>query len=127
MKQPGIAWKTLLQRLPGNHNRAGVIAPKSSSSSRRWMEGSIALELGRIETAEAAFREVQRAFLEQRMGYDAALVSLDLAMLYVQEGRTGELKRLAEELVPVFEAWDIHREGARRSSSFSSSRARKSG
>ncbi|HSK77014.1 MAG TPA: hypothetical protein VLQ45_11190 [Thermoanaerobaculia bacterium] len=28
----------------------------------------------------------------------------------VRVGRTGELKRLAEELVPVFEARDIHRE-----------------
>lgn len=76
----------------------------------RWMEGSIAFGLGRLEEAEAAFREVQREFLERGMGINAALVSLDLAGLYAQEGRTGELKRLAEELVPVFEARDIHRE-----------------
>lgn len=76
----------------------------------RWAEGSIAFGLGRLEAAEAAFREVQREFLERGMGINAALVSLDLAGLYAQEGRTGELKRLAEELVPVFEARDIHRE-----------------
>jgi hypothetical protein len=29
------------------------------------------------------------------MGYDAALVSLDLAILYAQEGQTAELQRLA--------------------------------
>jgi len=60
--------------------------------------------------AEAAFREVQREFLERRMGYDAALVSLDLARLLAAEGCTDDLKRLAAELMPVFESRDVHRE-----------------
>ncbi|HYO11783.1 MAG TPA: hypothetical protein VE685_01140 [Thermoanaerobaculia bacterium] len=76
----------------------------------RWAEGSIDLGLGRIEHAEAAFREVQQEFLRQEMAYNAALVSLDLAALYAQEGRTGDLKLIAAELVPVFESRDIHRE-----------------
>lgn len=76
----------------------------------RWAEGSIDFGLGRIGPAEAAFREVQRDFLERGMGYDAALVSLDLAALYAQEGETESLKRLAVELMPVFEARDVHRE-----------------
>jgi tetratricopeptide (TPR) repeat protein len=76
----------------------------------RWAEGSIDFGLGRIGPAEAAFREVQREFLERRMGFDAALVSLDLAALYAQEGITESLKRLAVELMPVFEARDVHRE-----------------
>jgi tetratricopeptide (TPR) repeat protein len=76
----------------------------------RWTEGQIAHGLGRPGPAEAAFREVQREFLERGMGYDAALVSLDLALLYAQEGCAAELKRLARELMPVFEARDVHRE-----------------
>ena len=44
------------------------------------------------------------------MGYDAALVSLDLARLYAQEGCVEDLKRLAAELMPVFESRDVHRE-----------------
>ena len=76
----------------------------------RWTEGLIALGLGRLGPAEAAFREVQREFLERRMGYDAALVSLDLARLYAQEGCVEELKRLATEIMPVFESRDVHRE-----------------
>ncbi|HEV7519261.1 MAG TPA: hypothetical protein VGR07_23475, partial [Thermoanaerobaculia bacterium] len=40
----------------------------------------------------------------------AALVSLDLAVLYANEGRTQELKRLAAELMPIFESRDVHRE-----------------
>jgi tetratricopeptide (TPR) repeat protein len=76
----------------------------------RWAEGLIALGFGRLGPAEAAFREVQQEFLHREMGYDAALVSLDLARLYAQEGCKDELKRLAAELMPVFEARDVHRE-----------------
>jgi tetratricopeptide (TPR) repeat protein len=76
----------------------------------RWAEGLIALGLGRLGPAEAAFREVQQEFLKRDMGYDAALVSLDLARLYSQEGCKDELKRLAAELMPIFEAQDVQRE-----------------
>jgi tetratricopeptide (TPR) repeat protein len=76
----------------------------------RWVEGNVDFALGRLGPAEAAFREVQHEFLERRMGYDAALVSLDLALLFTQEGCVEDLKRLAAELMPVFESRDVHRE-----------------
>ncbi|HEV8580655.1 MAG TPA: hypothetical protein VGX68_16440 [Thermoanaerobaculia bacterium] len=76
----------------------------------RWTEGLIDLGRGRLGPAEAAFREVQGEFLDRRMGYDAALVSLDLARLYAQEGCVEDLKRLAAELMVVFESRDVHRE-----------------
>lgn len=76
----------------------------------RWTEGKIAFGLGRVAQAEEAFRSVQQEFLARGMGYDAALVSLDLAVLYAQERRTGELKKLAAELMRVFEARDVRRE-----------------
>jgi tetratricopeptide (TPR) repeat protein len=76
----------------------------------RWAEGLIDLGRGRLGPAEAAFREVQREFLQRGMGYDAALVSLDLARLYAQEGCVEDLKRLASELMPIFESRDVHRE-----------------
>ncbi|MFL6196336.1 MAG: hypothetical protein ACJ75H_19300 [Thermoanaerobaculia bacterium] len=75
-----------------------------------WMEGLIDLGLSRLDPAESAFREVQREFLDREMGYDAALVSLDLARLYAQEGRTKDLKRLSAELMPIFRSRDVHRE-----------------
>jgi tetratricopeptide (TPR) repeat protein len=76
----------------------------------RWTEGVIDLGLGRLGPAEAAFRHVRQEFLDRRMGYDAALVSLDLARLYVQEGCVEDLKRLATEMIPIFESRDVHRE-----------------
>jgi len=76
----------------------------------RWTEGRIALGLGRTTAAEETFREVQRDFLGRGMGYDGALVSLDLAILYARERRNSELKRLAVEMAPIFESRDVHRE-----------------
>jgi tetratricopeptide (TPR) repeat protein len=85
--------------------------PKPLDSVRlRWAEGKIAFGMGRAGEAEEAFRSVQQEFLQRGMGYDAALVSLDLAILLAQERRTQELKQLAGELMRVFEARDVHRE-----------------
>jgi hypothetical protein len=44
------------------------------------------------------------------MGYDAALVSLELASLHVREGHTREVRALAHEMTPIFQAQGIHRE-----------------
>src|SRR5689334_21553830 len=74
-------------------------------------EGAIGFGLGRIDQAEASFQEVRKEFQDLGKVYDAALVSLDLAALSAQQGRTAELKWLAAEMVPIFESREIHREG----------------
>lgn len=76
----------------------------------RWLEGLVAVGLGRLEHAEVAFREVRDAYLELSLDYDAAMVSLELAGIYVRQSRTGDLLRLAEEMLGVFTTRDIHRE-----------------
>lgn len=76
----------------------------------RWEEARIAFGLGRVDEAEAAFREVQQQFLDLKMDINAALVALDLAVLLSEQGRTRELKALAVELLAAFEAREIHRE-----------------
>jgi tetratricopeptide (TPR) repeat protein len=76
-----------------------------------WLQGKIAAGLGRSEEAERIFLEVRDGFLVQGIGYDAAMVSIeDLALLYVREGRVADVKRLAEEIFPIFQAQDVHRE-----------------
>lgn len=75
-----------------------------------WSAGRISQGLGRSKEAEQAFVEIRDAFVERGIAYDAALVSLDLASLYAEEGRTGEMKELAEEMLPVFRSRDVHRE-----------------
>jgi tetratricopeptide (TPR) repeat protein len=76
----------------------------------QWAEARIEFGLRRLDRAEGHFRHVRQEFLRRAMGFDAALVSLDLALLLAQEGRYQELKQLALEVIPVFEAQDVHRE-----------------
>jgi len=96
--------------LPEVRERFRSVAQPLDFVRLRWTEASIAVGLGRPEEAEAAFRDVQQEFLDRRMGYDAALVSLDLAVLYARRGATRELKRLAAEVMPAFESREVHRE-----------------
>jgi tetratricopeptide (TPR) repeat protein len=75
-----------------------------------WLQGDLALARGDEEGATKAYREACTGFIEQGIGYDAALVALTLASIYLRQGRTAEVKRLAEEMIPIFQAQDVHRE-----------------
>ncbi|HKV11163.1 MAG TPA: hypothetical protein VJ725_23685 [Thermoanaerobaculia bacterium] len=77
---------------------------------RSWLQGKIAAGVGDVAAAEQRFTETRDGFVRQGIGYDAAMVSLDLALLYLKDGRTGEVRRVAEEMVPIFSAQDVHRE-----------------
>jgi tetratricopeptide (TPR) repeat protein len=77
---------------------------------RKWHEGKIARGLGRVDRAETLLLAARDGFLLSGAAYDTALVSFDLASLYAEQGRMAELKRLAEEMVPVFSSRQIHRE-----------------
>jgi tetratricopeptide (TPR) repeat protein len=76
----------------------------------RWLEGKIQQSLERFAEAEEALAEARRGFLEQGAGFEAALVCLDLAGLYAAQSRAGEMRRLVEEMLPIFQSRDIHRE-----------------
>ena len=77
---------------------------------RKWVEGKIARGLGQQRQAETLFVAARNGFLAEGAAYDTALVSLDLASLYAEQGRMAELKRVAEEMVPIFSSRQIHRE-----------------
>ncbi|HSS78307.1 MAG TPA: tetratricopeptide repeat protein [Thermoanaerobaculia bacterium] len=75
----------------------------------RWVEGLVAAGLQRHDQAEAAFREVREAYAGIGLDYDAALASLDLAGVYVAQGRGADLLRTAEETLAVFQSRNTHR------------------
>jgi hypothetical protein len=54
--------------------------------------------------------QARREFTERQMAYDCALVSLELAALHLEEGRTAEVRRLAAEMLWIFKAQGIDRE-----------------
>jgi tetratricopeptide (TPR) repeat protein len=76
----------------------------------RWVEGKIARGLGQIEQAEALLLSARDGFLAEGSAYDMALVSLDLASLYAEQGRHAEVRQIAEEMLPIFSSRQIHRE-----------------
>lgn len=75
-----------------------------------WVEGILRKSLGQLELAIEALRQVRDGFVVAGIGYDVALVSLDLAVLYLESGRTEEARRLAAESVPLFSSRSVHRE-----------------
>jgi tetratricopeptide (TPR) repeat protein len=77
---------------------------------RQWVKGKIARGLGNTVRAESLFLKARDGFLAEGIPYDTALVSLELAALYAEQGRTADLKRLAEEIAPIFTSRKIHRE-----------------
>jgi tetratricopeptide (TPR) repeat protein len=81
-----------------------------TQNRRKWVQGKIARGLGQAAEAEALFLAARDGFLAADVAYDTALVSLDLASLYAEQGRAAELKSLAEEIFPVFASKGIHRE-----------------
>jgi len=76
----------------------------------RWTEGRVAILLGRLAEAEAALLEVRESFVADERAFDAAQVSLDLAALYLAQGRRDETRLLAAELIPIFQSREIYRE-----------------
>lgn len=76
----------------------------------RWVEGKIAAGLREFEAAEAAFLEARRASDEAGQGYQAALISLDLAALRIARGETAEVAPLVAQVLATFRALGVERE-----------------
>lgn len=75
-----------------------------------WIRGRIAAARSEVPEAEALLQRVRHGFVGASMRFDAAVVSLDLAELYLRAGRTRETRRLAEEVVPILAAQGLRPE-----------------
>jgi tetratricopeptide (TPR) repeat protein len=83
----------------------------SQSGCRRlWIKGRIERGLGQDRSAEDLFVAARERCLADALPYEAALVSLELALLYAEQNRTAELKQLAAQVLPIFTSRQIHRE-----------------
>jgi len=76
----------------------------------KWLEAKIAQGHGELDSAETAFCEVRDFFVEKKISHDVAQVSLDLATLYLRQGRIPELKKLTSEILALFLSLGIGRE-----------------
>lgn len=86
-------------------------ADRHTTVRRRWLEGRIAAATGEIVEAEQLLLDTREVFSAQGGGFDAALVSMDLALLYQQLGRTDDLLETVTAAVQIFSAYALHREG----------------
>jgi transcriptional regulator with XRE-family HTH domain len=75
-----------------------------------WLEGRIAAGLRRTGEAVSTLEQVRKDFAALGIAYDAALASLDVAVLHLELGRAAEVKILAREMAPIFQAQGVHRE-----------------
>jgi tetratricopeptide (TPR) repeat protein len=75
-----------------------------------WLQGIIAAGLGQHHEAIPIFKQVRAKLAEDDIAYDAALVTLELAEVHASLGHVAEVKRLARESVPFFQAQQVHHE-----------------
>ncbi|HVR95130.1 MAG TPA: helix-turn-helix domain-containing protein, partial [Thermoanaerobaculia bacterium] len=73
-----------------------------------WLEGWVAAGLGGRKEAVASLEQVSREFIRLQIPSDAALASLELAVLYLEEGRAAEVRALALALAWIFDAEGVH-------------------
>jgi tetratricopeptide (TPR) repeat protein len=76
----------------------------------RAIEGKIAAGLGELERAERAFQQVRDEFQQRGQVYVAAIAGLELASVWLRQGRTAEVKRLVLETLEVFRSRYVARE-----------------
>jgi tetratricopeptide (TPR) repeat protein/transcriptional regulator with XRE-family HTH domain len=75
-----------------------------------WLTAKVAAGNGRVEEGSAGLEQVSRDFTTRELPYDAALSSLDLAVLWLKAGRTAEVRELAVAMRWIFKAQGIARE-----------------
>jgi transcriptional regulator with XRE-family HTH domain len=99
-----------LELLPGARALAVQIDNSLDQLRLRWLEGKVAAGLGRNKEAIEALSRVREEFGERKLRYDEALATMELAALYLAQGRTAEVKTLARQMEPIFRDQGVHEE-----------------
>jgi transcriptional regulator with XRE-family HTH domain len=75
-----------------------------------WLEAKVASGQGKVQEAISRLEQVRQDFTSRDLPYDAARSSLDLALLWLQAGRTTEVRELVRGMAWIFASKKIHRE-----------------
>jgi tetratricopeptide (TPR) repeat protein len=74
------------------------------------LEAEIAAGLGDLATAEATFQQIRQDLDDAGMAFQAGLASLDLASVWLRQGRTAEVRALVAETMATFRVLGTERE-----------------
>lgn len=75
-----------------------------------WIEAKIYAGLGKLDKAEKAFLKTQQEFESVGLAYNAALVSLDLSSVLLEQGKSREAAVLIEQMITIFRSRRVARE-----------------
>jgi tetratricopeptide (TPR) repeat protein len=75
-----------------------------------WLRARIAWSRGDLRAAKRLYTDARRRALERGIPFDSSLISLELALVHLAEGRTGRVKKLAAEALAVFAEQEVERE-----------------
>ena len=98
------------KRLPQVQRLAKELGNELDEVRTRWLRGRACAGLGRREEAITAFTQVREYFDHERIPYDFALASLELAELYLEQGHTRRVRELADEMLWIFQDQRVHKE-----------------
>lgn len=75
-----------------------------------WLEACVLAGLGYRAEAISKLEQARATFVAEPMVFEAALASLELATLYLEDHRLQEVQRLAVEMTPIFQSRNVHHE-----------------
>lgn len=75
----------------------------------RYFRGRAALGRGDLERASDLLGDARQGLLDQELPHDAAAASLHLALVYLHQGRTADVRRLCREIAPIFQGCGVER------------------
>lgn len=80
------------------------------SLRRKWLEATIAGELGQRSRSLHLLKIVRNGFLDLGNGYEPALASLQLALLLIETGHFAEAEQLAWDALQIFRSQRVERD-----------------